>query len=277
MRPTRRKTLLGMGALATGSGAVFSSAAFQNSVSPGSDLRVIVDEQLRVEPGILFRDGENAADAFSAGNNVTSVSYNGDSVTVKNQSTSSLFGGQSSDGLENIDSDDVPAVAINNKINGDLSLEMAVDYQKNNQIGSTSAGVLQIQNETGTSQEVAIRYEDANGTAFGEDVGSGNREISASQVVKIFEFYDSSGNKISPTDDSPGTTPQTVANTVSISSGSTEQIYVKYNALEHRLDLLKAANNSSTGTNGSFTESTDTIQLVKSISIGTSPDSGNVQ
>lgn len=43
---SRRKTILGMGLLAAGTGATFSSAAFQNSTTPSADLRVVVEESL---------------------------------------------------------------------------------------------------------------------------------------------------------------------------------------------------------------------------------------
>ena len=40
----RRSMVVGLGALATGSGAVFSSAAFASSVSPSADMRVVVGQ-----------------------------------------------------------------------------------------------------------------------------------------------------------------------------------------------------------------------------------------
>ena len=57
MRMNRRSLILGMGALATGSGAIFSAAAFDSSVTPDADLRVISDERLIVEAGSAFADG----------------------------------------------------------------------------------------------------------------------------------------------------------------------------------------------------------------------------
>ena len=42
---TRRKTILGLGLLATGSGATFTSATFQSTAPANSDLRVLVEQQ----------------------------------------------------------------------------------------------------------------------------------------------------------------------------------------------------------------------------------------
>lgn len=52
----RRSALIGLGSLAFGSGAVFSSATFTNSVGPSSDMRVVVAEDLEVRAGQAFND-----------------------------------------------------------------------------------------------------------------------------------------------------------------------------------------------------------------------------
>lgn len=57
---SRRKTILGMGLLAAGSGAAFSSAAFQNSVNPGADFRIVAAAQTVVRRGPAFEDGEDS-------------------------------------------------------------------------------------------------------------------------------------------------------------------------------------------------------------------------
>ena len=56
LMPKRRSMILGLGALAMGSGTAFTSAAFENSVDAGADMRVIVDERLIVRAGGLFDD-----------------------------------------------------------------------------------------------------------------------------------------------------------------------------------------------------------------------------
>lgn len=63
MKPTRRKTVLGIGTLATGSGALFSSAAFENSTTPSADLRVVVEEALSFRPNPDATDADNVLDS----------------------------------------------------------------------------------------------------------------------------------------------------------------------------------------------------------------------
>ncbi len=60
---TRRKTVLGLGLLATGSGATFTSAAFQSTAAADSDLRVLVEEQgLEFEGNSADSDDPKAVD-----------------------------------------------------------------------------------------------------------------------------------------------------------------------------------------------------------------------
>jgi len=56
---TRRKTVLGMGLLAAGSGAAFSNAAFADSVAADADLRVVVEQNLTFGAGDGFDPGED--------------------------------------------------------------------------------------------------------------------------------------------------------------------------------------------------------------------------
>ena len=254
MKLNRRKAVLGLGAMATGSGAVFSSATFNNSVSPSSDMRVVVEENLNVEPGILFRDGTNPDDAFDPGS-ASAV----DDETIQNQSDSSLFGGNNDDGLE-ITNDDLPAAAINDETDGSLFLETAVALGVDDQIGSSTYGVLQVSNETNRDFEIAIRF-----SGFGPDATSGGSQdqLSHQQVVETFTFKDSNGNQISTSDVT--TDPQTVENTVTVSSGGTEQIYLDYDTKAHESMIQDAA---SIGGNP-FNEQTATVDLVDTIEIGT--------
>lgn len=259
MKPTRRKTVLGLGALATGSGAVFSSAAFNNSVNPSSDMRVVVDEKLTLEPGILFRDGSNADDGFGP-----SASTPPGSETLQDQSSSSLFGGNTNAGLENISPSDLPAAAINDDVDGNLFLEVAVALGADDKIGDASNGVFQVRNDTNSSQDIAIRF-----PTFGEQANGDTDDVTETQAVETFRFFDSSDAQIS-TDD-PTTDPQTVDNSVTVSPGGIEQIYVDYNTTTYESALETAA-----GISGNpFQQQTATVDLVDTISVGTE-DGNNV-
>jgi hypothetical protein len=248
----RRKTILGMGLLAAGSGAAFTSAAFSNSVNPSSDMRVVVAEELTLEPGILFRDGSSASDPVDPG-----ASSPPGSETLKNQSSDSLFGGNNDPGLTSISYSDIPAAAINDEIDGDLFLEVAVAIGTTGSIGDASNGVFQVRNDTSDPQDIAIRF----GT-FGPDADGDPNDLSEQEAVETFKFNDSSDTQIS-TDD-PNTTPQTVDNTVTISPGNVEQIYVDYDTATYDSELKTASGISGQ----SFGQQTATVDLVDTINVG---------
>jgi hypothetical protein len=252
-----------MGMLATGSGAVFSSAAFNNSVNPSSDMRVVVDEKLTLEPGILFRDGSNAGDPFDP----TASSPPG-SETLQDQDSNSLFGGNTNGGLVNIGVNDLPAAAINGdngEVDENLFLEVAVALGvASGKIGDASNGVFQVRNDTNSSQDIAIRF-----NTFGPDADGDASDLSEQQVVDTFRFFDSGGNQIST--DNPTTSPQTVDNVVTVSPGNVEQIYVDYDTATNQSALETAA-----GISGQpFDQQTATVDLVDTIDVGVE-DGNNV-
>jgi hypothetical protein len=243
--------VIGLGLLATGSGATFTSAAFNNSVNPSSDMRVLVDESLTLEPGILFRDGSTAGSPFNP-----SASNAPAGETLEDQSSNSLFGGNTNDGLDSITADEIPAAAINNEDDGDLFLEVAVALGETAKIGNASNGVFQVRNDTTSSQDVAIRFPD-----FGEDGDGDTGDLTEQQTVETFRFFDSSNTQIS-TDDA-STSPQTVDNVVTVSPGAVEQIHVDYDTAAYSTKLESAADISG----GAFNQQ-DTVDLVDTIDVG---------
>ena len=252
MRPTRRETLVGLGALATGSGALFSSAAFSNAVNPSSDMRVVVDEKLTLEPGILFRDGSNDDDPFDP-----SASSPPGSETLKDQSSDALFTDNTTPGLTGIGVDDLPAAAINDEVDQNLAFQVAVALGETGTIGDGSNGVFQVRNDTSDSQDIAIRFD-----TFGPDADGDTNDLSEQEAVDTFRFFDSGDNQIS-TDD-PTTSPQTVDNVVTVGPGTVEQIHVDYNTVTYQTELEDAAN--ITGSNP-FNQQ-DTVDLVDTIEVG---------
>jgi hypothetical protein len=257
MRPTRRKTLVGLGALATSSGAIFSSAAFSNSVNPSSDMRVVVADSLTLEPGIFFRSGSSATDGFDP--NSSSPPGNGSAF---DQNSSSLFGGNNNPGLENNDVQDLPAAAINDDTNGDLFLETAVPLDDKDQLGDATNGLFQVTNDSTEAKPVAIRF-----TGFGPDGNDTGDALSQQEVVETFKFYDSGDNQISTTTASTPYDEAPVANEVSIAPGTTEQIYLEYDTETYDTELRTAAGAGATGNPFSNNGGT-TIDLVDSIEVG---------
>jgi hypothetical protein len=243
--------------LAVGSGSVFTSAAFNNSVNPSSDMRVVVDDsELTLEPGILFRDGSSADAPFDPG-----ASTPANSETLQDQDSDSLFGGNSDGGLENISPSDLPAAAINDAVDGDLFLEVAVALGVDDKIGDGSNGVFQVRNDTTDDQFIAIRFPN-----FGSDVGNG---VSEQKAVDTFQFFDSDDTHISTTDPAPST--QQVNDYVTVGPGEVEQIHVDYNTNDPT-DVLKDA----VDTSGSGFNRRGTVDLVDTIDVGVEQNNDDV-
>lgn len=244
---------MGIGALVFGSGAMSVNAAFNSSVNPTGDIRVVVDEELVVEAGSMFRSGGDPNNSFD-----TPKTYNGVNLYDNGDfNNNSLFGGTSDDGLENIGAGDVPAATARDQENGDLYLETAVDLDADGQIGDSSNGFIQVRNDTEESQDIAIRY-----SSFGDDVGSG---ITETQVTDTFILRAENDKAISPSD--PSGSPQTVYNTVTVDPGSIEQVYVDYDTATHSDSIVDAADNGDP-----FGGSVDTVDFLDELEVGVEED-----
>jgi hypothetical protein len=228
MRPTRRKTLVGLGALATSSGAIFSSAAFSNAVNPSSDMRVVVEEDanLLVEPGISFRTGSNPADSYDTTLDPTSGKFAVDSNNDFFDTGSPSTGG--TDGLgADIGLDDLPVAFVSNDTNGDISIQVAAPLGT----VSTFEDMLQVTNNTGSSVNVGIKF-----SAFGVDTttsnlgGSGDftnnsGAVEIENAISAYKFFDAgTTNEISSvsTNSPPTLDGQTTGSVLSVGDGSTD-------------------------------------------------------
>ena len=252
MRPTRRKMVLGIGALATGSGAAFSSAAFQSSVNPAADMRVVVGQQfgnnLRVDAGNIFRQNDGTFNPGS-GTNADNTVYD-----ITGSNTEFFSGNQLSD----LDVADLPAAGANDDrfYNEDLSLAVATAVGETAVIGdggSNDVGFIQVENNTPDDHSVQIEFEE-----FGSDVTSG--PVDEAQVRGIYTFYDSDRSQIS---ESPnGNIPESVT----VESGTIEQIYL---VVDTETENLYNAVIDATNTDDSpFTAEQDTVNLVNQIRVG---------
>jgi hypothetical protein len=111
MKFTRRSTVLGLGMLATGSGAALTSVAFNNSVNASSDMRVVVDKRLEVRAGQAFND-DGKINANSGNTNQSNY--------VEYASNESFFEDSSNpnpdpEELVDIDSNDLPVATVNRR------------------------------------------------------------------------------------------------------------------------------------------------------------------
>jgi len=238
--------VIGLGALATGSGAVFSSAAFSASATSTADFRVVVEDNLVLEAGDSFRNTDGDYRDNPSGGKF----YGG---------TDDLFSDDS--GLNGLEPDELPAAYANDKTNSDLAVETAVQNFETFEFDD----FLQVTNEGTETREVGIRFEE-----YGEDVNGG--PISSSDLIDAYAFHNQGGDggKIS-TNGSPGGSPSTqnLNATTPVTPGETEQIGLKIDLTVGTIsdDIADAA---KPGTNDVFNGGGeyDTVHLVESIRVG---------
>jgi hypothetical protein len=221
---TRRKTVIGLGLLATGSGATFTSAAFQSSTQPDSDLRVVVDQNLQFganpdlnpderddiadDPGFFDDDGSSSGElnesdgVFDEGNETDGFDDDGDGGFDPD-------GDSDEDSSSGFDQGFEPGLpkAFAEGANDELTIKAAV------QIGNEKNfnDLLRVGNATEEIVRVGIAYDrtglgDGDNGNYGADVegGQASGELSVRQAQKIYQFHtsdDASDNLISP---SPG-------------------------------------------------------------------------
>lgn len=154
VRPTRRKTLIGMGMLAVGSGAAFSNAAFQTSTTPSADLRVVVEEELN------FRPNPDAPD-------------NNDNILDTDDFEDFFEGEDIADGDGDAFDGDVepPLAATNGQPNGDLELFAVAPTGTSD----TFSELFILENDSTDSVAVGVAYDRGTGTddnrgQYGEDI-----------------------------------------------------------------------------------------------------------
>lgn len=197
----RRGVVLGLGALATGSGAVFASGAFDtDTTSPTATLQVLSDGNIVVE-------GDDSADNVDSATDTTLFDETGELED------------------EDIDRGELPLATVNDEVNADLEIEVLVELRENGEFDP----ILNVTNGDPDDVNIEIRYEDSGGDdLYGDTVGDDN-DLEAGDVQTIFQFEDEDGNRISPAPDYSDDVDNTGENTVTISSGETEEISLNIN------------------------------------------------
>jgi hypothetical protein len=185
---TRRKTVIGLGLLATGSGATFTSAGFTSSSASDSDLRVVVEQGLRfgANPDLNPDDRDDLTD------------------------NPDLFDAGSSGGLDDSDdgafgdsddpASDLPLAFVGGS-NDDLQVKTAVPLGEQD---ISLDELFQIRNNTADPAYVGIIYDRRNGDfdnsdapsgqgsgQYGADIatdGSGDSNIVPADAQQIYQF-----------------------------------------------------------------------------------------
>lgn len=265
MKLSRRSVAVGLGALATGSGATFSAGAFNNSTDSASDMRVVVDEGLEVRAGQAFNDDGSVRDPHP--NNGDSDNY------VPYDSNSSFFDPGPSGGLEDIDADDLPVATVNRRdqnVNGDVKIQVATD------VDTTSVrfyDILEIVNNSADRVEVGIKYED---DQYGDHVdvgGSTADNINERTVQHVYRFIGHGQNitgRISPDETVPGNAPNTV---VEIKSGERIPVDLKidlsnlFGLTDDDYDAQENIKEEANPTGNLFNGRIDTVDLLDEITV----------
>jgi hypothetical protein len=251
-----------MGMLATGSGAAFTSAAFQDQVDPTSDLRVAVEENLVVKKG--------------AGFDTTNSEYTDNSDFFDSGQTDDSSGGA-------FENDDTPLAYVNDQKNGSLVIKAA----QNLGVSSfTFSEIIQVENTLNTSVDVGIAYDRNNGQ-YGNDVENGGLTYEQGQQVYQFEASSIGGGTPNFTKDpnssaplmspDPGNNGVTTGSNNSISNnkdkpatavevpaGTSLQIDLVVDTQTHETDIKDEASLS-----GGFGTSIATVDIMDKITVGT--------
>lgn len=269
---SRRKTIIGMGLLATGSGAAFSSAAFQNSVNPGADFRIVAAAQTIVRRGPAFEDGEDselddwAQDEFL--------------------------------NFDELNPGDLPAAGANENQNDGLDVSLA---RQNSASEIRFSNFLEIDN-TGTTEvsigttyaiddggEVSGYAQDGTTGWFNDDYVDdlGNDNLSRLDVLKMFKFEipgnrlgdlanESGGSNLllSPSPDDAETngwtdgTEEEPSDFVTLGAGESITVDLVTELTGDQVSIL--ANEAASATGNPFNgNETDDFQLLDSVFVGT--------
>lgn len=239
--------MIGMGLLAAGSGAAFSSATFQNSVDADADFRVVVEDNLIAEAGSGFRDGED----FNPG----------DGGLYRDIGSDSLFAGGDGEidgSLDELDPEDLPAVGANDGANSNLAFEVATKIDEEEEF----PGFLRIRNDGTEDKDVGITFN------VSDTVADGGGPLTRGLVETTYQF-DIDETIISPNPGGNGAGDDEPANYITIPSGATENV---------RLTVDTTGQNSDDLTDGANLDDLDpfsqdgehaAIDLVDQIVIGT--------
>lgn len=271
MKPTRRSTVLGLGSLAAGSGAVFTSAAFSSSVNASSDMRVVVAENLEVRAGQAFNDDGTVRSS-------SHPDFDGDPSNYVEYASNTSFFDPSSDpepqGLDAIDSDVLPVATVNSRdqnVNENVEIQVATDIDTTS---VTFEDILEIENNGTESVKVGISY-DRGSNQYGDDVNVGGdttTEITQQTVQHVYRFigYGTGtfgSGRISPDESTVDDDPENVAQ---IEPGTTipVDLQIDLSKFSGFVDIQSIIEDEATLAGDPFQERRDTVDMLDAITVG---------
>jgi hypothetical protein len=284
-----------MGALATGSGALFTSAGFQSSTQPDSDLRVVVDQNLQFganpdldidgrddltdNPG-FFDDtdsddsgvlNETSEGAFNEGNETSGFDDNGsDGFDINSDPDDNGF----NEGFE----PSLPLAYVDG-VNDDLVVKAAVP------VGTTHTfdSLFRLSNTTGNTIEFGIAYDrdgEGNGTNGNYGIDIDGNPLTANQAQQVYQFKRAGNNSLISPDPDDNSQVSGSSNNITISNPSDQpaslvevgpggqvDIDLSVDASTDEDDIREAAELDE----AAFGFQTDTVQIIDVITVVSQP------
>jgi hypothetical protein len=270
----RRTLLAGIGALASGSGAIATSAAIAGTADASSNITAIVEENLEVKAGDAFNDDGTVRSSY-------------EDQYVPYPSNDSFFQ-DGSDPLDDISRDDAPVATVsprNTTVNDSLKLKVALSIE-NTTDTFLFEDILTIENNGGDSKNIAISYKREDSTArydngqYGADVfvpGDFESELSQHDVQHIYRFTTNdpanTRMRISP---NPSSNSDDPTESRAVDPGSSIQVDLKIDLTEFTIggDIFpettlkpKKHIRDELDTTASFGNSITTVDLLDAITV----------
>lgn len=174
-----------MGLLAAGSGSTAMSAALADSASATADFRVITAGQLTAQAGEAFADDGSVREGTRT---TPDGDFDYEDKYIAYESASSFF--QSGDGLDEIDSEEIPVATViprDEGTNEELDIETALSLEEDI---LRFPDILSVENTTGEDFEIGIGY-DRDADQYGDDVdedGEIFEDVTPNLVQHIYQF-----------------------------------------------------------------------------------------
>lgn len=251
----RRKFVTGLGAFAASVGTVMSLGTANQSVTPDSDMRVVVSVAVSVRRG-------NNVPADDAVNTVGGV----DTVNLDRTSDGRVSNSRLDFG--NLDGDDVPVAGVNDGENEDLVINVATGLRPGGS-RQTIGELIEIANEGDeTITNIGISYR-----TYGSAVSDAGH-LSEQQAQDVYQFIarkhgveDIDGPlRISPDPGTPGSDPD---NRFALAAGETAQLDVENNNHDYTAELRSAAGDSTDPWSGTA----EAIDILDEIAVTAKTDS----
>ncbi|ERH06249.1 MAG: hypothetical protein J07HN4v3_01861 [Halonotius sp. J07HN4] len=274
----RRTLLAGIGTIASGSGAIATSAAIAGTADASSSITAIVNETLEVKAGAAFNDDGTVRSSY-------------EDQYVPYPSNDSFFQ-DGSDPLDDISRDDAPVATVSPRdttVNNELEMKVALSIE-NSTDTFLFEDFLRIENNGGDQKDVAIRYDrdnkayDPNGQ-YGEDVivgGSFSNELSHHDVQHTYQFVtrDPANNtelrlSPNPTTSEGGTEDDNPTKSRIVDLGDSIQVDLQIDLTELIVNTLggsfrldpKEHIRDAVGTSTNFGDSITTVDLLDAITV----------